>query len=306
MKIKYLLNNVCLSVMALSLSLTGCRSSEDEDTTTTPAAAACFSSGDVLVSNSGSDAVVVFDANGNFKRIAYQVNTTAGESIYGMDYLEASGEVAVVVDGSDRVVAISPEACTARMLIADANLNGNLRGITQLSTGDLLVVETSNVERFSSTGTRITAGAWPKALQTTGTEINAIPSGGFVQCSSGADVVRTYTDAGVQVATRSSGIAGTTDAMGCRALNNGQIVAAWSGTTDSVVFYSGDLVSAVATYSDISKLATPGGIGERANGNVLVVDRAFHHVVEISGAGAFVRTFGNGYLNVPENILVIP
>lgn len=309
MKIKYLINNVCLLGLALCLSLAGCRSSEDEteDGPAGPVApVACFSSGDVLVSNSGSDAVVAFDSAGNFKGIIYSVSTTAGESIYGLDYMESTGEIVVVVDGADRVMAINPEGCVARMLIADANLNGNLRGITQLSTGDLLVVETSSIERFSSTGNRITAGAWPKTLQTTSTEINAIPTGGFVLCSSGADVVRTYSDAGVQIATRASGIAATTDGVGCRALNNGQIVTAWSGTTDSVVFYSSNLSSALHTYSDISVLATPGGIGERANGSVLVVDRAFHHVVEISGTGTFVRTFGNGYLNVPEHVLVIP
>lgn len=296
------------SLVALCFVTTACKSTDDEtEAVEVPVeeVEACFESTDVLVSNSGSDAVIAFDAAGNYKRIVYSVSSTAGESIYGMEIL-ATGELAVVVDGTDRVMAVSPEDCSARILIADANFTGTVRGIAQLSSGDILVVETSNVERFSSTGTRITTGAWPKALQTTATELSAISTGGFVHCSTGTDVVRTYNDAGTQVATRSSGIAATTDAMGCKALASGNIVTAWSGTTDSVVIYNSTLATALFTYTDVALLGAPGGIAERANGNILVVDRTFHHVVEITNQGVYVGTFGAGLLNIPEHVLVVP
>lgn len=289
-----------------SFVLTSCKSSSDEGDEVAAPTPVCFESGDILVANGGSDAIMSFSSTGAFKKIIYQLNTAAGEALYGMDYIESTGEVAVVVDGTDRVMAIDPETCAARILIADANLNGTLRGITQLSTGDLLVVETSNVERFSSTGVRITTGSWPKALQTTGADIHALAAGGFVHCSTGSDVVRTYDDAGTQVATRASGIAGTTDAMGCKELANGSIAAAWSGTTDSVVIYSSNLATAQYTYSNTAVLSTPGSLAQKNDGNILVADRVLNYLVEISPTGTYVGTIGGGYLNVPEFILVIP
>ncbi len=308
MKINSLLNTVCLLGMTLTFALVGCKSDEEvgDEVAPTPEVEACFESGDILVSSAVNDNIVALNPDGSFKKLIYNVPISAGEGFYGMDYIESTGEVVVVVDGTDRVMAISPEDCSARMLVADANFTGTVRGITQLSTGDLLVVETNNVERFTASGTRIATGGWPRALQTGGTQVHAISTGGFVHCSTTLDVVRTYDDAGTQTATRSSGISGTTDASGCHALSSGQIVTAWSGTTDSVIFYNSNLSSATATFSNLTYLSTPGGIGELASGNILVADRALHHLVEITPAGTYVQTIGSGLLNTPEYILVIP
>lgn len=288
-------------------TLIACKSDESIDEDTTPEEEACFESGDIIVANSGSDAVTVLDSSGNFKRNAYTVNTSQGENFYGLDILASTGELLVSVDsGADRVMAIDPDTCAARIHISDVNLTGNLRGITQLVSGDILVVETSAVERFADSGVRITSGSWPKTLQTTSTQVSAVGAGGFVLCSSGADVVRTYDDAGTQLATRASGIAGTTDAMGCFSMLNGYVATAWSGTTDTVSIYNANLSSSLFTYSNPSVLGAPGGIGQRANGNLLVVDRVLHYIVELTGEGVFVGTLGSGLLNTPEHVLVVP
>lgn len=264
----------------------------------------CISSGDIVVSNSASDVVLVLDSSGNYKNIAFNVSNIA-ESVYGLAW-SLSGELLVAVDGADRIVAVNPADCSSRTFIADANLTGNLRGITQLTGGDVLVVETSNVERFNSLGLRITTGGWPRALQATATDVNKLSNGGFVHCSTGADVIRTYDAAGTQVSTVSSGIVTTTDASGCIELSNGNIAAVWSGTTDTVRIYSSDLTTTVASYSDVSLLSTPGSIAQRSNGNLLIVDRVLHYIVEITSAGTFVNVIGDGVLNTPEHILVVP
>lgn len=303
-----LFGGIICSIVSMAL-LTSCKSDDFEDEVAPDAGESevCFESGDIIVANSGSDAITVLDSAGVFKRTAYSVNTSQGENFYGLDILASTGELLVSVDsGADRIMAIDPITCAARIHISDVNLTGNLKGIAQLVSGDILVIETSSVERFAESGVRITAGAWPKALQTTPTQVSAIGAGGFVLCSNGSDVVRTYNDAGTQVATRASGIAATTDAMGCMALADGNIATAWSGTTDTVSIYNSNLSSSLFTYSNPSVLGAPGGIAERANGNIIIADRVLHYLVEITNQGVFVGTLGSGLLNTPEHVLVVP
>lgn len=264
-----------------------------------------MASGDLVVSNSGSDAVLVLDAAGNYKSVAYNVVNSA-ESVYGLHWNATTNELLIAVDGADRVVAVSAADCKSRDVILDGNLSGNLRGLTRLASGDLLIVETSAIERFSWSGIRVTSGAWPKTLQTNSSGISAIPSGGFVLCSTGADVVRTYDDAGTQVATKTSGIAATTDAADCKVLADGSIATVWSGTTDTLAIYPSNLGTEIMTFSDLGVLSTPGGMAQRSNGNILVLDRVLNWIVEISPLGALVGTLGDTVLSTPEYILVIP
>jgi hypothetical protein len=203
------------------------------------------------------------------------------------------------------VVAVSAEDCSNRNVVVDINLTGTIRGITQLTSGDILVSETNNIERFGSNGNRVSSG-WPLAAQTGATGLSALANGGFVHCSTTTDVVRTYSSAGVQVATRSSGIAGTTDAMDCFVMSNGNIATTWSGTSDTVSIYNSSL-SPIASFSNTAYLAAPGGIAQRpSGGNLLVVDRVFNVIVELTTAGVYVNTFGSGLLSTPEFILVVP
>lgn len=297
--LKILLTSTCVFFI-------GCKSEDIEDEVAPIEDSACFESGDILVANGGSDSVVALDSAGNFKRTVYSVNTSAGEALFGLDLLESTGELLVVVDGVDRVMAISPVDCSARIFIADLNLTGTVRGITQLTSGDLLVVETNAIERFTSSGLRVTTGGFPLTLQTAGTQLSNISGGGFILCSTGTDVVRTYSDAGVQSATRSSGIVGTTDASGCMVLASGNIATVWSGTTDTVSIYNPGLSSSLFTYSNPSVLATPGGMAQRANGNILVTERTLNYLVEITQEGVLVGTLGSGSLNTPEFLLVVP
>lgn len=295
-----------LFFLALAIN-TSCSPDDVSDSTTTDSeepAADCIVSGDILVTNSGSDALVVLNSDGTFKSVPFYVSS-ATENLYGITWSSLTNEVLIVVDGVDRVVALNPVDCTTRTAIIDTNLTGTLRGITQLTSGDILVSETNNIERFGSNGNRVTSG-WPLAAQTLASGLSALSNGGFVHCSTTTDVVRTYNSAGTQQATRSSGIAGTTDAMDCFTMNDGSIATTWSGTSDTVSIYNSSL-SPVASYSNTAYLAAPGGIAQRANGgNLLVVDRVYNYIVEITTAGALVGTFGAGVLSTPEFILVVP
>lgn len=244
-------------------------------------------SGDIIVTNQGADSVLLFDSTGVFKAVIYEISTVNAEAITGIAENEATGEILLAVDGTpDRVMAISKTDLTAREFIRDnTNFTGTIRGLAVLTTGETLAVETSNIEKFDSMGYRVTTGSWPKALQTTGSGLDALSNGGFIHCSTGTDVVRTYDATGTQVASVASGIAATTDVADCRVSPDGGIVAAYSGTTDTIRKYTADLATTTWSYSSLSILSTPSGIAVRANGNVLALDSAFNHVVEISFDG---------------------
>lgn len=265
--------------------------------------------GDIIVSNLNTDAVLLFNSDGKFKDIIFEVSNVNGESIYGISESPLTNEILIAVDGTpDRVMAIQKSDLSTREYIRDPNLTGNIRGITIMASGNTLVTETNNVELFDIVGYRVTAASWPKALQTAATGLDATSDGGFVLCSSTTDVVRLYDASGAQTATVSSEITGTTDAMDCKVSPaDGGIVATWSGTTDTIRKYSPDLSTALWSYSSPSVLSNPTGLAVRANGNVLALDATLNHVVEIEFNGTTpVGTILGTHSNDINNMMSTP
>jgi hypothetical protein len=293
------------SILSLTSWIVGCSPSDSSSGTSASTSAALFATGDLIVSNGGSDAVLVLDADGEFKNVLYEVDNTT-ETVTGLSYLSTTGEILVAVDGVDRIVAVDSTG-VARDFIINAQVNGTMRGLTQLASGgDVLIVETNNIERVDVLGNRITTGGWPLSLQTGGQGISPRAAGGFVHCSNTLDVLRTYNNAGTQQATVSSGIAGTTDAMDCRELSNANIITVWSGTTDTVRIYNAALSSTVASFADQGKLATPAGLTQTADGRILVMDSVFNHIVELTSALVFSRIIGDTVLSTPQYIMEVP
>ncbi len=253
--------------------------------------------------SSASDSVIAYDSDGNYRRTFFTVDAT--ETIRGLEYLSSTKELLIVVDGNDRVVAKSIVTGIERTLISNTNYAGTLGGIMQLSGGDLLLTETDNVERFTTGGIRVVTGAWPKALQTGGRGISKLGTG-FVHCSTTLDVVRTYDSTGTQLATASSGIAATTDAFDCLGLADGKVVVVWNGTTDTVQVRSSTLATVSSSFADQAYLPNPQGLAQASNGNLFVSDGTNNWIVEMTLSGVFVRVLGQGLLNVPTYMKVIP
>lgn len=272
-------------------------------------------SGDILISNGGTDSVLLFDSTGTFKDVIFDITAVNGEAIYAISENTITDEILVAVDGTpDRIMAIKKSDLSTREFIRDTNLTGNIRGMTYLTSGDTLVVETSNVEKFDSMGYRVTTGSWPKALQTTATGLGALAGGGFIHCSTGSDVVRTYDASGVQVATAASGIAATTDVTDCKVAPDGSIVVAFAGTTDTIRNYSSDLATINWDYSSLSVLSSPTGVAVKSDGAVLALDSVLNHLIEIkfdgtTAVGAVVGGHSadiNNMMSSPQAIWVVP
>lgn len=274
-----------------------------------------ISAGDLIVSNAANDSLILFDSQGNFKKVLLSLDPTNGEAITGITINSSTNQILVVIDGVDRVLAIDRTEDTAvHDFIVNVNLTGTLRGITQLPMGDVLIVETSNIERFDKNGVRVISdttygGTWPKALQTTATDVSAKSDDGFVHCSTGTAAVRVYDKTGVQTATAVSGIAGTTAVASCiNGPNDSAVYATFSGTTDTVRKLGAADLSTTWSYSNLSILSTPSGMGVRANGNVIVLDSVLNHAVEISSDGTLVGVLNSmtPLLSTPQFIYVVP
>lgn len=203
--------------------------------------------------------------------------------------------------------AVSVVDGSYRNLIINVNLTTPLRGVSVLTDGSILVTHANLVHKFSSTGTRITAGSWPKTLMNSPQQISATSDGGFALCSDNVDLVRTYNAAGTQVATSTaSGIATTTDVFACMVLSDGRIVNAWNGTTDTVSLWSSNFSSRTNIYADTAVMANPRGIAQRANSNLLITDATNNYIIEIDLSGNFIQTFAGSILNGPTSIFVVP
>ena len=262
--------------------------------------------GDVVVTNVTNDSVVLLDSTGNFKDVLYDVQNNV-EVPYGVGWKFDTQEVLISVDGADRVMAVSAVDGTVRTLIQNPQLNGTIRGVAQLTNGDIVVAESHSIEKFDTNGNRITVG-FPITGGMNNIE-NVYPKadGGFVICARGGDIVRTYAADGTLQNSTVSGIGATTDGYGCTELSDGRIAVSWSGTTDTVSIYNSTLASTSATYNDTSYVPSPRGLAQLANGNIIVSDASYHHIVEIDPSdGSYVGIFSSYALSSPNQLYVIP
>jgi hypothetical protein len=302
-----------LSTLAMLSLLIACQPQEEKnldqsENGQTAMMASMIESGDIIVANLGTDTITILDNDGRLKLHLYQ-NPATMEIFAGMAWIEETKELLVAVDGKDRIMSFSAQNGVPRNYIVDNNLEGNLAGMTRMENGDLLIIEDNTIERFSTDNKkRETHNDWPnEAIQNNPESIDSLINGGFVLCSSGSKVVRTYNEDGEQTATVSSHIEGATRAYGCVELSNGNIAVSWNGTQDAVVIYSADFSEVLATYSDQTKLYNPKSIAELENGNIVVADSSLHHLVEIDPDGNFVQLLGiEAELSFPGHILVIP
>lgn len=276
-------------------------------------------SGDIVVSNAGNDSIVLLHSDGSYKAILYDVPTTSTVLFNGLAWDSINKVVLFNYDstvaGFDEVRSISLYDGKIKTVISNSNLNGVLPGVARLTGGELLVIEGTNaIEKFLPNGTR-SGAPFLAALNASMADITKLSSGGFVACSSStANTVRTYNAAGAVQATATSSVPvnaanptlGAMASTSCTQDSTGRIIVAYSGTGDSVRVYNSAMTDPVWTFTDAYVLSSPGKIAVRKNGNILVTDLTFNHIVEISPAGSLVQVIGGAVLSVPNNIVVIP
>lgn len=297
------------------LTLTSCLISSDSPISSSANDVNLIQRNDIVVSNAGNDSIVLLDSDGNYKATLVDVVTTNTVIFNGLAYDGINNKVLYTYDHTtaslDGVYGISLFDGSSHLVLANNQLSGVLPGLARLTNGELLILETNTtIEKFSAVGTRVGA-PFTAGMTSAVVDVTRLSTGGYVVCSTGtANTVRTYNASGVLENTATSATPtptlGAMGASSCSEAPNGNIVVSYSGTTDAVRTYNSTLSSVVWSYTDTNVLSTPGKLAIRSNGNVLITDTGYDHLVELDVNGVFVRTIGGSVLSDPNNIVVIP
>jgi hypothetical protein len=276
-------------------------------------------SGYILVANSGTRQVVMYDSSftestARVLRLYATGNTPASLAVYD------SESILVAVEGApDRVdrINLTTGEITTGFILDSTNLTGTMKGIARLSGGDVLVSDATtgaHLERFavsSSGAVRYTVG-WPASPLNTIQMIYPLASNTFLACAAGtSDVVRIYNNVGTQLFTASAtapvpSLGAAHDVVACVADSSNSVIVAYNGATDTIRKYNSTLAATTWSYSDQALLPAPLAVGVRPNGNVLAVDTS-NAVVEINGStGAWVATYAPSLISTVTQILVMP
>ena len=265
-----------------------------------------------MVASFTSDSLVVFDADGTFKKVLYQLPNTVGDAIAGLAWLPDTNEILISVDGTpDRIDAFSVVNGTVRTFYTNTTyLTGTPLGIAQLKdSSDIIISEGATIERFSPNGIRETwTTIWPTNVHANSQQLVGLSTGNWLSCSSTAglrlspDSVTNLT----AVATAVSGIAATTASYGCAELSDGRIVVGFNGTTDTLRIYDAGISTYSLLISNLTTLGDPRGIAIGEDDEIYVADATRNMIVELDTDGNVVREFGNSYLQSPRSLIVIP
>jgi hypothetical protein len=278
-------------------------------------------SGDIVVTNTLNDSIMLFSSTGAFKRVLYDVPFAQGGAVTvnGIAWNPVTREVFVAYDHTtateDKILAISAATGAVRTAIQTVALQGTLSALAITSAGVVLIYEsTTSIEKFSPDGnggyTRIGNPFINPTPFTPGNQFSINSNGDLLVCGSAATpFMRTYSTSGTAGAlVLSSNVAAVTAvATGCLQLRDGTFAVVQSA---NVVKNLAAVNSAAATWTltDATNFTTATKVAQKSNGNLLVTDNsaAKNYIVEISSAGSFIQYWGDDYLQQPNGILVIP
>lgn len=306
-----------LLIMVFVLNLTSCILTNESPLESSSNDVNLIQSGDIVIVNAGNDTIVLLDNDGTYKSVLFDSQTDSTLSFGGLTYDSINKKVLFTYDSTtaslDSVRSIDLFDGESNLFISDSNLTGTLPGLARLTGGELLVLEgTTIIEKFLSTGVR-SGNPFLTGLTANLADISKLSTGGFVTCSSGTtNTVRTYNAAGAVQASATSAAPVGVPALGAQASTSciedisGNVVVAYSGATDAIRAYDSTLTTVLWTYRNTTHLTSPGKLSKRTNGNILVTDTGFNHIVEIDPNGVFVQVIGGSVLSVPSNIVVIP
>jgi hypothetical protein len=269
------------------------------------------SPGDILVSSVTLDTVFVLDSEGIYKRILWRTTRTT-EVINGLGWMHSTNEILIAVDGTpDRIVAVSVVDGRERVIINDTNLNGTVRGVTQLyNSRDIISSKGTSLERFNEYSIRQTfAGVWPSSAIANSTSILALENGNWISTSL-ANGVRLFPDSvsAFTPVAQATAPANTAASYGVAQTSNGGFVVSWEGSTaDYLSLYNSDLsFNRHIIDNNQGLLIAPRGVAVKPNGNFLVADQTRQYIVEVTPSGQVIKLIGQGFLNTPYALLIVP
>lgn len=298
-----------LSILILLFSLSSCLVDDKVKATYSDL---YLTRGDIIVVSLNADSVVAFSSDGTFKKNIYQT-TIATEAIGGLGWNADTNEILITNNGTpDRIDAVSVINGSVRTFYSNTGFyTGTPLGIMQLPSGEIISSEGTTIERFTPSGVRQVYGTiWPTStgIHQNSQQMRALSTGNWLSCSStqGVRIFPDSTTSLTSVATVSAPT-GATAAYGCDELSDGTIVVSWSGGSDFITTYSATLTSPTNIVNNVaSTLSNPQGLAVGENDEIYVADGTLNVVVQLDKSGNVIKTFGQGVLNAPRAIMVVP
>jgi len=281
-------------------------------------------SGDIIIISGGTATRLVapfplhraalFSSKGEFKRFLYEALPT--EFLYGGTLDPVTGDLLIAIDTIDRVDRIDLKSFTRYSGILDSNLGGaNLRAVSSLSDGNILIAESPTViEKYSLGGVRQGA-PFPMTMPTAINNIKSISGDRFVVTfTTNPDMPRVYSNSGTLLATFPSTSPCTTncDPFDVVELPDGRF-AVNSRVTSGIYLYSSTLAYIGVLYLDTTIINMPSSMALLQNNDLLVCNTNFNTCEELSISGNSASRVGTTALinNVaamrqPMATMVIP
>ncbi len=307
----------CL-LLVMMYCFVGCIS-ESEPIETSNSQANLMKSGDIVVVNTATDSVLLLEPDGTYKTTIYSARTDGTVTIPAIAWDSYTNRLLIAFDSTtatlDKILSVDPYDLSVSTYYNNSTIltATGLNGIARVSTNHLLVIEsTATMEKFDTSLGRVGAPFMNATLVATAVDVAATSSGGFVVASnSAANTIRLYDSSGTAITSATSALpapslGAAVAASGVARKSNGKIVAAFNGASDGVRQYSSDLSTVDWNFINTTVLSTSTKVAIRANGNILVPDSAFNHIVEIDSNGLLVGTFANSILATPGSIVVVP
>jgi hypothetical protein len=166
---------------------TSCLLKDESPLESTSASVNVLQSGDIVVSNTRNDSIVLLDEAGDFKQVLADSPTDGTLILNGMTYDPATRSVLFMNDLSTvtldaiRSIAVATGAVTT--YLSNSILNGTLPGLARLADGTLVVLQNgATAEKFDAAKNRVGA-PFLGTLTANVAEVKPLSSGGFAVCS---------------------------------------------------------------------------------------------------------------------------
>ncbi len=243
----------------------------------------------------GSQAVVMYDINGNFLRVLHDYNSE-GNTPRGIVPLSPV-DFLISVEGNDHIDHYSLTQGLSSF-IENINLTGNIFNAAKHSTHGLYVIEGNFIEAFDmQTGERLGNPRIPNTAVGGCTALN-VPraitfnrDGLLVVTSTGSDDINVYdvSDATNPICVRSNTTFGNVDPMAIVAHSDGFLYVGTQGD-DRIYRVNGDgSGTPTVVFNNIAVINNPSAIAEMPDGSLLVASDGTNSIVNIRTDGTVVQ-----------------
>lgn len=274
--------------------------------------------GNILISNSSLNTVVMYGSTGRFVKVVRDLNVGT-EVPYGLVGF-GSNKILAAIDGTDRIEQFSLGDELNTTLVSNSNLTSSpIQGIAIDSSKNIYVVEssTNTIEKFTSSGTRVGSpfiNGVSGCTLSTARHIAVASDGTIAVTSSGNNRLLIYNSAGTTcvASVTSSPFSGNAPYGITYHSSSNKFIVALNGSS-AIVSISTTGTGATTIYSDTNVISAPTALTVDSSGNILVVNTGYDSVEKLSFDGTTATRVGSSafipadtYIRDPSGIGVVP